>query len=229
MALIVEQYVGDRGIQLGREQLLRKFSFGTNWQRIRCGIRCAASGLYTFNSGFNGPIMGISTGSQGDLSVGVTDCIFYSFMGGNTMTFSGVTPNFYYDIGATFTNVCYQRVGSSNSNSAGFTTSRACLSANPYALRTFFAVDITKGAVGAGTYTLNVYCQINTQITTDYTHAAFITAMTTDGTPTNTTNVGNGSAYCGLRTVKDWNNMFVGYRNFSPALTIFDMAVTRYS
>lgn len=234
MAILVEEYASDRAIQLGREQLFRKFSFGTNWQRIRIGIRVSMDSAAGTVAGtivpgyYNGPVLGLCTGPIGPLQSPV-DCIFDNYMGGQNCTLSGTAPNLYYDIGGTFTHVSYQKVGGSQSNSGGFTMGRACISANGTALRSFFAFDVTKGTIGAGTYTANWYYQINTQITNDFSRNAFLAAMTTDGTPTNTTNTSNASGYCGLRTTKDWDTMFIGSWRNTPALTIFDMAVVRYS
>lgn len=233
MALIVEQYVGDRAIQLGREQLFRKFSFGTDWQRIRVGIRAsmtAVSGT-TIPGYFNGPIMGLCTGPLGALNATQVDCIFSNFWGGNSATLAGVSPNLYYDLGSTgWTQVTYQKVNNSQSNSAGFGFGRSCIGANPGALRSFFAYDITKGTVGVGTYTVVFYYQINTQATVDFNRSAFLSSMMTDGTPTNTTATAPGAnGYCGLRTTKDWDTMFVANWRSTPTLTIFDMAVVRYS
>lgn len=231
MAFIVEEYVSDRAVQIGREQVFRKFSFGTNWQRIRIGIRAAMDApAGTLIPGyFNGPVLGICTGAMGPLTGSPVDCIFDNYWGGNSMTLAGAAPNLYYDLGSSgWTHVSYQRVNSSQGNSAGLGFGRTCISANPSALRSFFAFDITKGAIGAVSYTANWYYQINTQATVDFTRSAFLAAMTTDGTPANTTNTSQ-AAYCGLRTVKDWDTMmFAGWRN-TPALTVFDMAVVRYS
>jgi hypothetical protein len=231
MAFIVEPYVGDRAIQIGVEEVMRKLSFGTNWQRIRFGITCAyAGGTTALPASFNGPVMGLCTGyGSGRLCLSSTDCIFANFAGGSAMSYAGTTPNFYYDMGATTTIYAYQRVATTQSNGSSWTSARSCISANPTALRSFFAIDITKGTAPGASYTLNMYSQSNAQITTDFNRQAFIAAMTTDGTPTNTTNVSTASGYCALRTTKDWDTVYLQNVHSVPALTIFNMAVTRIS
>jgi|PlaIllAssembly_1097288.scaffolds.fasta_scaffold00564_3 hypothetical protein len=231
MAFIVEQYASDRAIQIGREQLFRKFSFGTNWQRIRIGIRAAMTAPATASIGgfFNGPILALCTGPIGPFSPATVDCIFNNFWGGQGMTLAGSAPNQYYDLGSTgWTHVSYQKVGGTQSNSTGFGFGRTCISASPSALRSFFAFDVTKGTIGATSYTANWYYQVNTQATVDFTRNAFLAAMTTEGTPANTTNTSQ-AAYCGLRTVKDWDTMMIASWRSVPTITIFDMAVVRYS
>lgn len=236
MAFIVDQFIGDRAIQLGNEELIRPMSFGTNWARLRVGITCAYSGgqttLAAGNSqgGLFGPLLGVCTGSTGRLSLVATDVIWTSWWsGGQNLTYSGTTPNFYFDPSGTTAIAAWQRVGSTTANGTGFTNVRACVSANQNALRTFFAFDITKGSAGVGTYSLTMYSQINTQITTDFTRAAFIAAMTNDGTPTNTTGLGTALGYCGLRSVKDWNSVYIAHSRSQPALTVYNMAVARYT
>lgn len=230
MAFLVETYSSDRGIQIGVEELFRPFSFGTNWQRIRIGIRAALSGNTTQAAMWNGPVMGLSTNALGSLGRNVTDCIFANFNPNQALTYSGTPPNVYYDNGGSTTNLAYQTVGNTTGNNAsGWTIARMCISANPAALVSFFAFDVTKGVVGTNSYTFSMYAQSNTQILNNYTRAAFLTAMTTDGTPANTTASSASSGYCGLRTAKDWNYFFVGHRRSTPPMTIFDMAVARYT
>lgn len=232
MAFIVEHYASDRALQIGIEDVLRKLSFGTNWQRIRIGVRAAM-----YYNGFNlpgnyiGPILGLCTGPQGSMGASTTDCIFMNFFHYQTGTYAGTPPNVYYDVGSSgWTQVTYQRVGSTTNNSSGFGGIRACISANPTALTSFFALDVTKGTIGASTYTGIWYCQINSQITTNFTRTSFLAALMTDGTPTGTTAIAPGAnCYCGLRTTKDWDHFFVGHRRCYPALNIYDMAVVRFS
>lgn len=232
MAIIVEQYASDMAIQLGREHLFRKFSFGTNWQRIRVGVRASmtAPSATVIAGYFNGPILGLCTGPIGPFSPATVDCIFDNFWGVNSATIAGASPNLYYDLGSSgWNHVSYQKVGVTQGNSGTFSFGRTCIGANPGALRSFFAFDVTKGAIGATTYTANWYYQINTQATVDFSHNAFLTAMATDGTPANTTNTSRSDGYCGLRTVKDWDTLLIGSWRNLPTITIFDMAVVRYS
>jgi len=44
MAFIVEQYTGDKGVQLGCEDLIRAMPWGANWNKIRIGCRLAVNG-----------------------------------------------------------------------------------------------------------------------------------------------------------------------------------------
>jgi len=94
MAFIVEQFIGDRGIQLSAEEAVRPFSFGTNWQFIRVGMRMAINGITTFTNA-NGPGLGICTGSEGAYSSTTTDAIWRWGLGNTTYAVAGVSPNIY--------------------------------------------------------------------------------------------------------------------------------------
>lgn len=85
MASIVQNIIGDNGLQLGNEEFVRKMPWGNNWQVLRIGLWCRVFGTYsslhptllqigvnsgdvnTFNSnncaGYAGGVVGQPTGN----------------------------------------------------------------------------------------------------------------------------------------------------------------------
>lgn len=224
MAFIVEHFVGDRGIQIGYEDVIRPTTFGTDWTRVRVGVRYALYGTQSLvPTSIN---LGLCVGNQAVLSNITTSAIWARSYGNATlMTYAGTTPNFYYDTTAAFTGFLLERIGSTTSTLGNPGQSRTAWSASPTALRSILMFDVTKGA--AASVTLNFYYQTNAQVVTDWTRLAFLAAMANSGTPTGTTVM--NQAVNVTRTQKDWNSMFIGWSRSTPALCVYDMAVARYT
>jgi hypothetical protein len=224
MAFIVEQFPTDNGIQLGYEELIRPFSFGTDWTRVRVGMRYALNGTQSIVP--TSVKVGICVGNQATLTNTTVSALWARSEGNaSLMTWSGTTPNFFYDTTGAFTGFFYERIGSTNNILGNPSQSRSAWSANPTALRSIMMLDITKLAAAQITFTY--YYLTNVQVVTDWTHAAFLAAMANDGTPTGTTAIAQSPNV--TRTQKDWNSMFIGWTRSTPAMCVYDMAVARYT
>jgi hypothetical protein len=230
MAFIVEQYVGDRGIQIGVEDVIRPFSFGTNWEKIRIGIRYAANGYTDLPTSTFGIRLGICTGYAGTLSGTTTDCIFAvnwgSAQGG---TISGTAPLRYY--GASFSPasvLMWQRVGSTTTSFGTMSTTTPSFSANPTALRSMMMVDITKGTIGAAAIAATSYQMTAVQVVSDKTRGDFLAAMETEVSPAGVTGVNLSSPNLPTRFVKDWDSMVVAWPRSTPTVCVYDMTVVRF-
>jgi hypothetical protein len=225
MAFIVEQFVGDKGIQLGYEDVIRPFAFGTDWTRVRVGMRYALNGTQAIVP--TSVKVGFCVGNQASISNIATSAIWVRSEGNaSSITYGGTTPNFFYDTTTAVTGFFYERVGATTSNLSNPSQSRSAFSANPTALRSIMMLDVTKNA-GATTITANYYYLTNVQVVTDWTRSAFIAAMANDGTPTGTTTWSQPITVS--RTQRDWNSMFVGWTRITPAMCVYDMAVARYT
>lgn len=85
MAFITQYMTGDQRIQLGRESFVRKFTWGTNWRRIKIGMLVAVNDTFTTVYGASFKV-GVAAGdSYGYDSPNIVDYIGYMF-GGATWT-----------------------------------------------------------------------------------------------------------------------------------------------
>lgn len=225
MAFIVEHIIGDRGIQIGYEDVIRPLSFGTNWTRLRVGVRYAVYGT----SAINVPDvrLGFCVGNNGGISNSTTSAIWMKSEGtAGAHIVSGTPPNVYYDSGAAYNLQFYERVNNTTTPAGAFAASRSGFSANPTALRSILMFDVAKVA-GSSSITFNFYYLTAAQVVTDWTRSAFLTAMANDGTPAGTTNV--TSSYTPTRTQRDWDSAFIGWARSTPAMCVYDMGVARYT
>ena len=100
MASIVENIVGDRALQLGNEEFVRKMTVGNNWNFLRVGVRLRANGVADIATPrFQ---IGLNNGDQNTFSS--SNCAGYigAYLGdrpGPVWSTSGSYP-FYYFIGS---------------------------------------------------------------------------------------------------------------------------------
>lgn len=239
MAFIVEQFTGDRGIQIGVEDVMRPFAFGTDWQKIRIGCRCAINGyaglgnttLYNTFSG--GPRLGVCTGSLGALSASAVDAVWASPWRTGLVVLAGTPPLVYY-AGAAATQPyvrCYQRVGSTTTEfgNSSLSGSLVCVSANPTVLRSNYFLDITKGQVGNSTIAAVIWMQTSVQVVNDRTQGDFLAAMENETAPTLTSQRSMSSTTLPTRFVKDWDTALVGWTRSTPTMCVYDLCVVRFS
>jgi hypothetical protein len=232
MAFIVEQFVGDKGIQIGYEDIIRPFSFGTNWQKLRVGILCAMNGNSNMPD-VTFPSIGICTGYNARLSNSCTDALFMRFSYGfATMQIAGVAPNRYYALGGgTSTNTPIQRVGSADANcGAGLGSMYAQLSANPGNARNGFMFTVTKGTVGAAAISCDLiyHSSGGTAGATDVSRGTFLAQMESETTGISPMSLGSFATTLPTRFVKDWDSMFVNWLRVTPTMVIDCMTVVRF-
>lgn len=113
MATIVENITGDKAIQLGNEELVRKLGYGTNWTKLKIGCRLCVNG--TANVTTPRFQMGLCVGDQ--FTFASSSCIQYVGTCTNetaTMTYNG-SDGFVYGESTNFPYVT--KVGASASYS----------------------------------------------------------------------------------------------------------------
>lgn len=222
-------YDFNSAVQLGTESLIRPFAFGTDWQVIRVGVLCAVNAtVQPIPADIGAPRLGICTGNKADYDVGVTDAIWMPFFSPSigTLLFGGVSPAVWaYTTTGTGT-TAIQKVGSSTGNIGSVTTSLQALSLSPY-VRCLMLLEITKGTVGNATVGLTMWTSQNPSGGVDRTRGEFLAAMEAV-TPVNADSDTVSSASLPLRTVKDWDSMFVSWSRTVPCLNIYQMAVVRF-
>lgn len=232
MAFIVEQLVGDRGIQIGNEEIIRPFSFGTNWNKIRVGMLFAVNGFSSFPTGVF-PIIGICTGNDAMNSPNCVDAVFhrYTYPLGQFL-YSGTPPANYYGMSGTSSNLAFQRVGSTNTQFGAGISWWSQFSANPTNQRTGYMFTITKGAVGSATIQYDVIYHVSggTAGATDVSRGTFLLGMETEAgavAPMTYSSVTNPSLP--LRFVKDWDSMFINWNRATPTMCVYCMSVVRFA
>lgn len=233
MAFIVEQFVGDRGIQIGVEDVIRPFSFGTNWSKIRVGIHFAING--TGNTAANiGPRLGVCTGNNAYLSNTTTDALWLNtFFDGTGLTLSGTAPNLYLLCAGATSFSTEQRVGSTTySTTNAILTSPQAYSANPTQNRSMATLTLTKGTIGAAAFTQQATYMTAAQAVADISRSTFLAQMENEtGTLAGVTNTtaGSNNITASGRWLKDWDSMFVNFGRSTPTLTVFEMCVVRFA
>jgi len=230
MAFIVEQFVGDRGIQLGAEDIIRPFSIGTNWSKIRLGVRWAANGYAKIPDGVL-PGIGVCTGNNAMYSGVCTDALLLPYWNvGTVTTYVGTPPNNYYTATILVQTLIQQRTGSTTvDGSGGAQVTNASISANPTLLRGSFFFDLTKGTVGAASVTVGTGYTNGFQAVVDMSRGTFLANMENESGLTGATFVGGTTATLPTRFTKDWNSMFVHWIRAVPTLCVYDMAVVRFA
>lgn len=237
MAFIVEQFVGDRGIQLGVEDVIRPFSFGTNWSKIRLGVRWAANGYAKIPDGPTLqpqvlPGIGVCTGNNAMYSGTCTDAVLIPIWTvGSATTYAGTAPNNYYTQAGAVAPLIQQRTGSTTiAGTGGFSTvTGSSISANPTLLRGGFFWDITKGTIGAAGITTGGAYITAAQAVVDMSRGTFLANMENESGCTGSTFVTGGAGSLPTRFVKDWDSMFVHWIRAVPTLCVYDMTVVRFT
>lgn len=233
MAYITEQFVGDRSVQLGCEDFVRPMPWGTNWTKIRIGIRLATNGYATIG-GWSGcapfPRIGVCTGSQATWAGTSTDCMVWTALTWNgTGNYSGSAPNNYYFFTGGSTNVAmFQKVGSAFNYLASYWSASVCWSANPTALRSCWFLDIYKPSNAFNNITATVYLPNSTQVLVDCTRSNYLAMLENETAPANLTGTGGANYGTMSRTNKDWDSVFVAGMRAVPTTEFFDISLVRF-
>jgi len=234
MAFVTELYtVGDKGLQIGVEDVVRRLSFGQVWLKIRLAVRCALSLTPTGPSGQTANIkLGLCTGNQASVSDSTTDAIWWNSWGTSYgLSQSGTFPNnIVWQSSGGASALWQQRVGSNTFVSANtFTVQNTGLSCNPAAFHNVYMVEVGKLITGGSTIAYRYFWPTNSQAIVDITRAAFVEMAGVEASPAGVTATSTYTqALPAGRYDKDWDYVFVGWSRSVPALVISDIAVTRF-
>ncbi len=146
MASIVENISGDKAIELGNEDFVRKMSIGSNWRWLRIGLRLAMAdtGANITNASF---VVGVNQGTD------------YSFRSSSCIDFVGFSWPWNFDAGtanrtATYYEAVYfdsiRKVGSTITTVRCVNASTLAISNAPSSTRSTFMLDIITGVTNWG-------------------------------------------------------------------------------
>jgi hypothetical protein len=226
MAAIVETIVGDKTIQLGNEEFVRKMKIGTAWGKIRVGVRWAINGTggNIANASF---LIGLCSGTTNTFYNGNTTGYFgVQFANSYPSTWINGTTN--YSTGSTNGTAVYRVGASTTTSSLTWGGSQAYTGVNP--LRCIWYVDYEKpaSAGGIGNQGVTVWWQELTQIGSDHPQYEMWRGMETETAITGATNF-NGKAtttYPGDITTLD--TVSLCWNKTTPTVQISDVMVTRF-
>lgn len=229
MAYLVEQFTGDRGVQLAVESFTRAMPWGTNWTKCRVGCRVAVNGYSTIPSNGltsgNTPLVGFCTGPESYASSVCVDAVAWIGLNAEVATYSGTPPNVFYDRAGGNHNGCgRQKIATTDNYLGNYTTTRFCWSANPSALRTPLFLDIIKASATQATFT--IWDANNTQVLSDCSRSQFLATIENENAPSNMS--GYSQTYTLVRQTKDWDSVFFYWGHAVPTAVFYDMTAVRF-
>ena len=217
--------MGNRRLQLGAEDFVRLMSIGTNWQKIRIGMRLAFNDPLArlYNSSF---VAGVCRGTQ--YPFGNPLCTDFIGVGwpapfdGSSLaigTTSGLTLNNYDSV--QFSKLL--KVGSALTQTS-VTNNYTYMSRDPATNMSPFMLDIAKGSPN---YTLTYWFQTQAQFTTmpNVSRAVFLSMMECEITAPYVTSSAQTQAYNGLGLFDSVN---VRWGRSTPTVEIHDLVVYQY-
>ena len=225
---------GDKRLQIGAEELVRKFSFGTAWTKLRIGIRLS----YANPSAINiseldcGLILGVCEGDTNTFSsptttnfVGIAPQTGGSYLWTGTWSYQGASPITY---SIQTGNHCYLQKDPTGLSAATFAyTAASYITARPTTHACAYMLDITKQNNAVMFRMIGNNGSIDA--TQNVTQAAFLTMMENDntnaGTSYNTTSVTTRTSSLPART---WDTMSISWNKCTKPFDLFDVAVARF-
>ena len=163
MASIVENIIGNKALQLGGEEFVRKLSFGNDWRKLRIGIRLIVNG----SANIPAPrrlVMGLCDGDQFTYLSG--SCLSFAGSGwglnnGGVWTYDGVNGRYAMYAGGSVHYVLAKVGAAITETSTGDNTPhyvKTGISGTPHML----LVDITRAS--SSSYTVQGYAPDGTTI-----------------------------------------------------------------
>lgn len=229
MAFIVEEFIGDRGIQLGVEELTRPMSFGTDWQKLRLGVHWAFNGSVTLAAGIQ-PRVGFCIGNNG-WNNNPTDAIGATAWNSFTPTLSGVAPNLYYN-SATTVLTTQQNIGGTVTNVANnYAFLNPSASAAPTINRSAWFFTLTKGTSGSASINHQYSGTLGSQAAADISRSSFLAQMESESVAISGITLNANSAttlQSGVYT-KLWDSIFINWNRAVPTVCIYEICVTRFA
>lgn len=228
MATIVENILGNKALQIGGEEFVRKLSFGNAWNRLRLGIMCVLNG----SANIAPPrrlVMGLCNGDQ--LTYQSASCV--GFVGiswgpnaGGSWSYDGI--NGYYNMYAggsvsyVTTKVNTTVTDTSTSNNVGH-----CIKSGGSGQPHLLFVEFIRSAT-PGTYSVRGYAPDATQILSIPSFYLFMRHMEWEETGNSTTyfdRLGAANA-TGMTTTLDTVSIY--WSLASPTFEITDVCVLRF-
>jgi len=234
MPFIIQGFGSEQRVQLGADEIIRPMAWGTNWAKIRIGMRIAINTQQTFaNAAF---IVGVCQGNTaGWTSTSTTDAIgisqgniftnIYNTSWGYFSAFGGV------NIGGTSGICCGRKVGANYTSNTAVNTASIYCAAQPLmgAARSIFLVDISKnfnGTISATTWGLDL-----SSVSQDCSRFWLLYQMeneTAPKTPANSGLTSNGAASLSVAGSLAWDNVFISWSRSVPIMEVCDVTVVRY-
>ena len=219
MAILFEPFRTDRTIQLANEEYVRTFSIGTNWQKIRIGIRfCFPSTGNCANTEF---YFGVCQGTTN------------TFLSSNTTDWMGITVGtpygnavWNYNVGRYFSPgggnyAPLKRVGNTNTVITSLGGSPA-ITANPAVHNTMF-LDVLKGSPN---YVLTFWMCNAAQSAVDISRPLWAYYMPYE---TSTPNVsGSGALNVAYSGSGLFDTLSIRWNKIVPVMFIYDVGVCRF-
>jgi hypothetical protein len=226
MAYIVQNLLAqDVRLQLGAEELIRPMNFGSQWMKVRIGVRFFVQG----GSAFNGGSMygGVCQGNKGYSAVDCTDVLVaamgnvpppsqaWAWSGGLFTVNSGV--------------VVYRKVGAVHTSSGATGSYPVTLAAQPNTnILNCVYWDFTK--LTASTIKCSQWAPYSTSGSTNMTRYLHLASLENEAAPGPVTgyyeNPVNSLNVSGSPML--WDNVFVGWTRTCPVLEIHDITVLRF-
>lgn len=234
MAYIVQNLsLADQRIQLGAEEIVRAMEIGTNWTKIRIGMRLCFLGNATFNGGdFS---VGVCQGDKGKTAVDTTDAVGIQ-CGSVTnpmsviWTYSVNLPTYAYFQHNYFGAHAFRKVGNQLTNSVAGGGSVAEFVATPFVNtnRCGYYVDITKSpgslvianwAAGSASPAMVDVSRYAHLVNMESENAISISGQAYNSNGIVLTSVGGNYA---------WDSVFVTWNRSMPVIEVNDLTVVRY-
>jgi hypothetical protein len=233
MAYIVQNLtLADQRIQLGAEEIVRAMEIGTNWTKIRIGMRLGLLGNATF-SGADLSV-GVCVGNKGKTPIDTTDAVGVQ-CGANAnpmslvWTYSLNYPTYAY-FSHNFTGAnAFRKVGPAITNQVGggyvtYVVAPPFLNSN----RTGYYVDIYKGV---GSLTFASWAPSNATVVmidvSRYSHLVNMeseSAISVGGQSYNANSVVLNSVGGNF----NWDSVFISWNRSIPVIEINDVTVVRF-
>jgi hypothetical protein len=212
-----------KGIQIGNEEWCHQLAIGTDWTKIRVGVRIALPTNQAFAGSPIGPTMMLGM-CQGTSNI-FKSATCAEFMGVGLGTLGVADFTYATSPGVHVTNARPIWVTKLNGvQTIHSTGSSAYYISATNTVRTVAFVDILKN--GGTSYTVTGWMpSTTTQGTTDNTYGVFVGSMENNTTPTNANSQGAiAVTYAGPGL---FDSLYFSWGKSVPALTVFDMMAAR--
>lgn len=229
MANIVENIIGDKALELGGEEFVRKLSFGSAWTKIRIGMRFILNG----SANIAPPrrlVMGLCEGDQFTYLSG--SCLSFAGIGwglnnGGSWTYDGANGRYAMYAGGSVSYVL-AKVGASLTETSTVNSVARYIKTGISGTPHMMLVELTRAS--ASSYTVRGYAPDSTDISTIPAWLNFMRSMAIEHWEAATLGVyvsqGNNATASGLTSNLDTLSIY--WSLASPTIEISDLCVLRF-